>query len=85
VIQIVPGFLAKRLSPLVIVGNLGGINAHGSDSELGLVTGKCRDGIPVADALDLGDEGVRGGGVGGIKKEDKRADGNGKRSAAYNQ
>ena len=36
------------------------------EAELGLVAGDGRDGIAVADALDLGDEGARGGGIGKV-------------------
>jgi hypothetical protein len=69
VIQVVTGFLAERLPRLVTVGDFGGVNAEESDAEPGLAVGDGCDGVTVADALDLGDKGARGGGIGGGRKE----------------
>lgn len=57
------------------MGDLWGVNAEEADAELGLVGGDGRDGVAVADALDLGNEGEGGGGKGGTEKEDRIADG----------
>jgi hypothetical protein len=52
------------------VSDIGAVKAEETDAEPGPFRGDDRDGVPVADALHLGDEGARGGGVGRSHKED---------------
>jgi len=53
---------ALRAGRFLPVGDLRGVNAEEAEAELGLVAGQRDDGVPVADPLDLGEEGAGGGG-----------------------
>ncbi len=57
------------------MGDLWGVNAEEPEAKLGLILADGDEGIPVADALDLGNDGAGSGGVGGTEKEDRIADG----------
>jgi len=61
------------------------VNAEEPEAKLGLILADGDEGIPVADALDLGDDGAGSGGVGGTEKEDRIGDGNGKSSVGDTQ
>jgi len=65
------------------VSDVGGVNAEEPDSELDPLGGEGRDGVVVGDPLDGSNQCAGGSGVGGAKKEYKKAEGNSKNTLAY--
>jgi hypothetical protein len=65
-VKIIASLHTEGLARFLAVGDLGRVYAQEANAELGLILGDSDDRMAVADALHGGDEGARGGGVGGV-------------------